>query len=68
MLKPVYDFYSDKLPEGSDAIYVKYIQDVHTRLNSLLKNISIEYYDNWENQKYLKLEKVIFYVGEICII
>ena len=57
MLNPVYDFYKDKLPEGSDAIYIKYIQDVHTRINSLLKNISVEYYDNWENQRYLKLEK-----------
>lgn len=41
---------------GDDVAYVKYIQDVHTRMNSLLKNIAAEYYKNYESQRFLETE------------
>ena len=42
-----------RLIKGEDRDIVDYIQDKKTRLNDLFKNISIEYYKNHEEQKYL---------------
>lgn len=60
MIDNTYDFYKDRIIEGSDLNFVKYVQDVHTRMNSLLKNISNQYYENYKNQRYLGVEHESF--------
>lgn len=60
MIDTAYELHEKKIIEGDDKSFVKYIQDVHTRMNSLVKNIAREYYDNYENQRYLKSEHESF--------
>lgn len=55
-----YDLHKDKIKKGEDTAFIAYISDVHTRINSLLRNISNQYYDNFENQRYLQMESDIF--------
>ena len=54
------ELHTDELLEGKDIAYVNYIQDVQTRMNNTLKNIANVYYDNHDNQRFLKLEKESF--------
>ena len=60
MIQVCTDLHKDKLIKGDDKAIVKYIQDVHARMNSLLKNVAVEYYHNYENDRYLKIDKDIF--------
>jgi hypothetical protein len=60
MIDTAYNHHKKAIIDGDDKAFVKYIQDVHTRLNSLIKNIAREYYDNYENQRYLKTEHESF--------
>lgn len=55
-----YDLHKDNIVKGDDTAYVKYIQDVHTRINSLLKNISRKYYENYELQNFVETEHESF--------
>ena len=54
------ELHKKRIIDGDDTAFVKYIQDVHTRMNSLIKNIANEYYKNYEDQKYLKSEHESF--------
>ena len=54
------DLHESKLIEGSDVAYIKYVQDVQSRLNSLMKNIFSRYYDNYSEQKFIKTEHEIY--------
>lgn len=54
------DLHEEGLLKGTDIEYLNYIQDVQTRINNTLKNIANVYYDNYENQRFLKLEKENF--------
>lgn len=56
MIHTAYQLHEKNIIEGEDIAYVKYIQDVHTRLNSLIRNIANEYYANHDNRKYLETE------------
>lgn len=60
MIDTAYKLHEKAIIDGDDKAFIKYIQDVHTRLNSLIKNIAKEYYDNYENQRYLKSEHESF--------
>lgn len=46
----------DRLIRGQDKDIVDYTQDKKTRLNSLFKNISIEFYKNNSEKKYMNVE------------
>lgn len=46
----------DKIKRGEDKDVVDFIMDVKTRLNSLIKKISIEFYKNNEEGRYMNLE------------
>jgi len=46
----------NKLKRCSDKDILDFVQDVKTRLNSLLRKISIEFYKNHKNGNYLNLE------------
>ena len=54
------DLHKNNLIEGNDISFVKYVQDIQSRLNNLLKNIARKYYDNYENKRFLKEEKESF--------
>ena len=54
------DLHEDKLKEGTDIAFVNYLQDIQSRLNSLLKNIANVYYDNYENRRFLSTERESF--------
>ena len=56
MASTAYALHKDNLARGEDLDYVKYIQDVHTRMNSLIQNIAVKYYDNHKNQRFLETE------------
>ena len=56
MIHTAYQLHEKNIIEGEDIAYVKYIQDVHTRLNILIRNIANEYYANHDNRKYLETE------------
>jgi len=45
--------YGDEVLHGTDKELVDYINSIKTRLNSLLKHISIEFYKNHENKNYM---------------
>ena len=60
MIDTAFALHKKNIIGGDDKAFIKYIQDVHTRLNSLIKNIANEYYDNYENQRYLKSEHESF--------
>ena len=51
------DFYRERLIEGKDESIIKYLNDVRTRLNSIMRNISNAYYDAFDQGKYIKSEK-----------
>lgn len=54
------DLHKPKIATGQDIEYINYLQDVQTRLNSLLKNLASEYYDNYENSRFMKEEHESF--------
>lgn len=56
MIVTAYALHKDNLIKGTDMDYVKYVQDVHTRMNSLIQNIAVKYYDNHKNQRFLEKE------------
>lgn len=56
LIETTYALHEPRLIEGHDTAYVKYIQDVHTRINSLLKNIADKYYENYNEQKFVETE------------
>lgn len=60
MIDTAFSLHKKNIIDGDDKAFVKYIQDVHTRMNSLIKNIAKEYYENYENQRYLKSEHESF--------
>lgn len=51
--KVCYDSNNDKLIRGNDKDIIDFIMDEKTRLNSLLRKISNEYYTNKEQGKYM---------------
>ena len=55
-----YELHEPRIIKSEDMSFVKYIQDVHTRLNSIMKNLANEYYKNFQNQKYLQSEHESF--------
>lgn len=57
MVETAYNLHKDKLIKSEDKAFVDFIQDVHSRMNSLIKNISREYYDNYENKRYMRIEQ-----------
>ncbi len=59
-VKGAYENDKDKILAGTDKGYLAYLQSAQTRLNSILKNIANAYYDNWENQRFLKTEHESF--------
>lgn len=58
--KNCYDNNLNKLKKGMDKDIVDFIMDEKTRLNSLIKNISKEFYANHEAGKYLNTESDSF--------
>ena len=56
MIEIAYQLHEERILTGKDIAYVKYVQDVHTRINSLLKNIADKYYENYEQQKFVETE------------
>lgn len=55
-----HELHNDKLIKGEDEAFIAFIQDVKTRLNSFLKKISNEFYDNEKQGKYLNSEHESF--------
>lgn len=55
-----YELHKDGIIKGTDRDIILYIQDVKTRLNSFMKQISIEFYANNSNGKYLEVEHESF--------
>lgn len=60
MMDTMLNLHSKNLIAGDDKAFVRYIQDAHTRLNSLIQNIAREYYDNYESQRFLSVEHESF--------
>ena len=60
MVDTAFELHKEKITKGEDKAFVAFIQDIHARMNSLIKNIASEYYDNYEHQRYLKLEHDIY--------
>lgn len=60
MCKIAYSLHKPKLEKGDDKAYIDYINDIQTRMRSLLRNVSNEYYDNYENGRYLGTEHESF--------
>lgn len=56
LIEIAYNLHEERILTGKDIAYVKYVQDVHTRINSLLKNIADKYYENYEQQKFVETE------------
>lgn len=54
------ELHKERLIEGTDIGFVKYLQDIQTRMNSILKNIANVYYDNFENKRFMKEEHESF--------
>lgn len=48
--------YGDKLDEPDDADVAYVIQQMHTRIKSIIVNIAIVYYDTFDNKEYLNYE------------
>lgn len=51
-----YEFYRERLKACVDDTVVRYINDVRTRLNSIMRNISNAYYKAFEEKNYLQSE------------
>lgn len=51
-----YEFYRERLKPCVDDTVVRYINDVRTRLKSIMKNIANAYYKAFEEKKYLQSE------------
>lgn len=51
-----YDHHKDNIIKGDDKNIVDFVMDIKTRLNSLLKNISSEFYRNWKEGNYLNAD------------
>ena len=47
----------DDLIKGDDKAIIDYLNSAQTRINSMLKNIADEYYNNHKQQNYLNLEE-----------
>lgn len=60
MMETMLELHEKNLIKGDDKAFVRYIQDAHTRINSLIQNIASEYYDNYENQRFLSTEHESF--------
>lgn len=60
MMETMLELHEKNLIKGDDKAFVRYIQDAHTRINSLIQNIAGEYYDNYENQRFLSTEHESF--------
>lgn len=50
-------FYKERLIVGTDDTIIRYLNDVRTRLNSIMRKISNAYYDTFESGQYLRSEK-----------
>lgn len=55
-----YKTYKVNIKSGTDKEIVDFINGMHTRLNSLLKNIANEYYENHEKNLYLNSDSDSF--------
>lgn len=55
-IQTAYTLHEKNIIKGEDVAFVKYIQDVKTRINSLIKNIAQKYYENYEKQNFLETE------------
>lgn len=51
-----YEFYRDRIRVGEDDTFIRYINDVRTRLNSIMRNISNAYYEAFEKRQYIRTE------------
>lgn len=51
-----YEHHKDNIIKGDDKQIVDFVMDIKTRLNSLLKNISSEFYRNWQEGNYLNAD------------
>lgn len=51
-----FEFYRERLKECTDDTVIRYINDVRTRLNSIMRNISNAYYKAFEEKHYLQSE------------
>ncbi len=51
-----YEHHEERLIKGGDKEIVDFVMDIKTRLNSLIKNISSEFYANWEQGNYLNAD------------
>lgn len=54
------EHFRDKLIKGDDQAYIDYLNSIQTRMNSMLRNLSHEFYNNYENGRYLKMEHESF--------
>lgn len=54
------ELYRDKLDDCTDIVLSDYLYAVHTRMNSLMRNISSQYYDNFQNRRFMKVEHESF--------
>lgn len=54
--KGSYSHHKDRLIKGSDKEIVDFVMDVKTRLNSLLRKLSNEFYENSEKKLYLNTD------------
>ncbi|MDD3172097.1 MAG: hypothetical protein PHF63_00255 [Herbinix sp.] len=52
-----YTNYQGALDRGEDKAYVDLIMGINTRINSFLKKIATEYYDNHKKQNFLNVER-----------
>lgn len=51
-----YEFYRERLKPCVDDTVIRYINDVRTRLNSIMRNISNAYYEAFKEKNYLQSE------------
>lgn len=57
MVNPLIDNHLERLKTATDKTLVDFINDTHNRINSLVKKVAHEYYENHKSGKYLNNQK-----------
>lgn len=56
MAASCYDLHVDRIKKGGDKEITDFINDMHSRLNDRIKNVSNEFYKNYKEGKYLNVD------------
>ena len=56
VMQTCWETHKPRLQNGTDTDFLKYINDATSRINSLMKNLAIEFNENLKNKNYLQSE------------